>query len=132
MARTSRRGARPHKRCACGATYTIGEWRALPLVGFDGDVTERLEHRNCTGCRSTLVLLTPLVAVSYSVEPIEGGFVIWRRAGAAEELAVGLGARPPSPACRTPSAARPKLASGRSWSFSDASSKASQGRRLGT
>ena len=41
------------KVCGCGARYTLAEFMALPLVGFVGDLEERVELRNCS-CHSTI------------------------------------------------------------------------------
>jgi hypothetical protein len=93
MSRVQRRGARPYAACACGRIYTIDEWRALRLVGIEDYVVERQELRNCA-CGSTMATSTPLVRVTYAVEPAGAGFVIWRRASMREELAIGLGRGP--------------------------------------
>lgn len=42
------------KRCGCGASFTLEEFQALPLLGFVGDLVERAELRNCPSCHSTL------------------------------------------------------------------------------
>ena len=43
------------KRCGCGRTYTLHEWRALKYVGILDDGVERAELRNCV-CGSTIAL----------------------------------------------------------------------------
>ncbi len=56
------RAAPTIKRCACGCTYNIHEWRELRYVGRDddGDGGE-LELRDCSGahCSSTLAIEIP-------------------------------------------------------------------------
>ena len=47
--------APPIARCACGRTYTDGQWSALRYVGMWGDEEETLEFRNCR-CDSTIAV----------------------------------------------------------------------------
>ncbi len=41
---------------ACGATYGVDAWRALPYAGRISDPEETLELRNCL-CGSTLAVI---------------------------------------------------------------------------
>jgi hypothetical protein len=87
--------SRAHVACACGPSFTLAGWRALERVGEYVDDLVRLDMRHCSACGSTLSLATARVRVTYSVEPVEGGrWIIWRRAGAGEAVAVGIRGRP--------------------------------------
>jgi hypothetical protein len=53
MGSTTRKSSADYiHECSCGKTYTIEEWRKLPLVGTVDYGEGPLELRNCT-CRST-------------------------------------------------------------------------------
>lgn len=92
MKRIPRRGTGPIKQCACGRTYTRDEWNKLRLVGEHVDDVERAELRDCV-CGSTIALGTVRVRVAYTVESIDGGWLLFRRAGSADAIAIGIGAR---------------------------------------
>lgn len=91
--RIPRRGSRPFRVCTCGLVLTYPEWATLPLVGhIADDDLERVEHRNCPRCRTTFTRRSQIVRVVYKLAPLGDGFVIWRQAGACEDIAIGRSA----------------------------------------
>lgn len=80
------------KTCACGRTYTRAEWNKLRLVGEQVDDVERAELRDCV-CGSTIALGSVRARVEYTVETIDGGWLLFRRAGSGDAIAIGIGAR---------------------------------------
>ena len=90
MKRVPRTGTRTLKRCACGRTYSRDQWLTLPPVGEQIDDVERAELRDCI-CGSTIGIATVRVRIAYTVEATEGGWLLFRRAGEAEEIAFGVG-----------------------------------------
>lgn len=90
MKRVSRTRTKPLKTCACGRSFSREEWEALPLVTRTSDDIESRELRNCL-CRSTLSIGRPRVSVFYETEKTEDGWVLFRRAGVEEAIALGFG-----------------------------------------
>jgi hypothetical protein len=91
MRRIPRSGTRTLKRCGCGREYTRAEWNELRLAGEQVDDVERGELRDCL-CGSTIAVGRLRVRVAYNVEAIEGGWLLYRKAGSGEEIAFGIGA----------------------------------------
>ena len=72
--------------CACGASYTVAEWRQLHFLGYwDSEGIEVLELRNCH-CRSTIGLR------KWTEEPIPEPIGITER-----EFLADQAGRPPPP-----------------------------------
>lgn len=80
------------KTCACGAEYTRAAWNALEAAGTAGDDVERLEQRHCT-CGSTISLGTLLARVVYRIDAVPAGWLVWRKAGTRDEVAIGIGSK---------------------------------------
>jgi len=87
--RTSRTAPKPIKACACGRSFTQADWEHLPRAGEHLDDDVRAEMRNCP-CGSTLLLSKVRVRVLYTVEQTDGAWLLFRRAGNGEPVAVGL------------------------------------------
>jgi hypothetical protein len=44
------------KRCSCEQTYSLAQWNALKLVGYQDVDGVRLELRQCSTCGSTIAI----------------------------------------------------------------------------